>query len=341
MIFLYRFEVLTQDASIAGILPPNSYTALDGIQRQLHLLTNYERAVSFGAEPFAVPFLPTGLGELGLPAAGWAFQPERIEHSGLRLDGEKAAGQLTVSLPRHHAISRLYQVESPGAQVWLTLSVAQDESDPAPLVVWVGRVRSAEYDELRCTLTLMHLGDILARPGLTAKHPRVCPFVLFDQSSCGVKVDAFDAATGYWRHREDGLLASVAANGLTITVPEAANRAKGFFDHGFVVIGGSYAEEGGELLHVPRAQGLTPSQATAASIHGGVRRAIMAHDGQTLTLAGPLPVGDYTTEDAQRVSLFAGCDGAKTTCQSKFSNFKRYGGYPYIPIKNPFESGLK
>jgi len=37
------------------------------------------------------------------------------------------------------------------------------------------------------------------------------------------------------------------------------------------------------------------------------------------------------------VSLFAGCDHTFTTCVTKFNNGINYGGFPYIPTKNPFE----
>lgn len=346
MIFLYRFEILRQDAAIAGVIAPNSLTASQGVDRELHLLTNYERPISFGVtEPFAAPFLPTALGTNGLPTVNgdthWLFQPAAVEHSGLRLDAEKAAGQITVTLPRAHPISQLYVLDSPGAQVWLTLATLDNEADTNPLVVWVGRVRSAEYDELRCSLSMMHIADVLSRPGLTRKHSRTCPHVLFDPSSCAVKINDYDYVANYWKYREDGWLVSVSDDGLTLTAAEAANHANGFFDHGFIIIGGSYSTDNGAVLqHFTRAQGVTPQGAITAKVHGGIRRAIVAHSGNTLTLATPIPPGDYTAEAKRRVSMFAGCDASKTACQTKFGNFVRYGGYHVIPIKNLFETGL-
>ena len=73
-------------------------------------------------------------------------------------------------------------------------------------------------------------------------------------------------------------------------------------------------------------------------IVGGIRRAVISHSFGNLTLATPLleplPPG-------ARVSLYAGCDKGLNTCKDKFANFNRYGGFPFIPIKNPFESGVK
>jgi hypothetical protein len=40
------------------------------------------------------------------------------------------------------------------------------------------------------------------------------------------------------------------------------------------------------------------------------------------------------------VLLVAGCDHSLQTCQSRFNNLDNYGGFPFIPIKNPFSTGV-
>ena len=47
------------------------------------------------------------------------------------------------------------------------------------------------------------------------------------------------------------------------------------------------------------------------------------------------------------VVVLAGCDHSVTTCDTKFntpedtqSNVINYGGFPFVPGKNPFETGL-
>lgn len=39
---------------------------------------------------------------------------------------------------------------------------------------------------------------------------------------------------------------------------------------------------------------------------------------------------------AGSVTLYPGCDKAKTTCISKFNNLENFGGFPFIPPINPF-----
>ncbi len=38
--------------------------------------------------------------------------------------------------------------------------------------------------------------------------------------------------------------------------------------------------------------------------------------------------------------LAAGCDHSLSTCNDKFANVENYGGFPYVPLINPFEDGV-
>ena len=64
----------------------------------------------------------------------------------------------------------------------------------------------------------------------------------------------------------------------------------------------------------------------------GVPRMILAHSGESVTLSAilsGLAVG-------VAFEAFAGCDRTLATCQTKFGNAINFGGFPWIPAKNPF-----
>ena len=65
-------------------------------------------------------------------------------------------------------------------------------------------------------------------------------------------------------------------------------------------------------------------------------RMVVAQSGDVLTLLIDFAVPVL----AQAVTVYAGCDHLIATCQSKFTNAIRFGGFPYIPKRNPFESGI-
>ena len=42
----------------------------------------------------------------------------------------------------------------------------------------------------------------------------------------------------------------------------------------------------------------------------------------------------------QSVDVYAGCDHSLATCGTKFSNVINFGGFPYVPKRNPFSAGI-
>jgi len=63
-------------------------------------------------------------------------------------------------------------------------------------------------------------------------------------------------------------------------------------------------------------------------------RYISAHTGDTITLTNQIPelaAGMYVT-------AYPGCDHTHATCKNKFNNVLNFGGFPWIPTRNPFTS---
>lgn len=61
-------------------------------------------------------------------------------------------------------------------------------------------------------------------------------------------------------------------------------------------------------------------------------RMILSHVGMVLTVAYPLPPSATGTQ----ITLYGGCNHTTSDCNTKFNNLNNYGGFPYIPEKNPF-----
>jgi uncharacterized phage protein (TIGR02218 family) len=99
--------------------------------------------------------------------------------------------------------------------------------------------------------------------------------------------------------RVDGTLAAVS--GVAVQVAAAASQPDGYF------VGGMLATTLGA-------------------------RMIVGHVGVDLTLVAPM-VG-LAPGDA--VQLYAGCDHTTAHCKDRFNNLNNYGGFPFIPVKNPF-----
>lgn len=65
----------------------------------------------------------------------------------------------------------------------------------------------------------------------------------------------------------------------------------------------------------------------------GASRFIVAHVGAVLTMSRPLP----SIVGASTARVYPGCDHLRTTCLTKFNNLDNFGGFPWVPSRNPFD----
>ena len=98
-----------------------------------------------------------------------------------------------------------------------------------------------------------------------------------------------------------GNVSSVSADGLTIEVPESSS-SDGYFTGGIFTF-------------------------------GSTSRFIINHTGINIVLSRP--INGLITGDSCKI--YPGCDHALATCKNKFNNLDNYGGFPWIPTRNPFD----
>lgn len=103
----------------------------------------------------------------------------------------------------------------------------------------------------------------------------------------------------------NGTLSAISSNRLTLTVNECSLKPNGYFSGGFIEI-------------------------------NGIKRFISIHSGASLQLMNSFAIDDIAI--GQPVGVYAGCDHLKTTCENKFNNVINFGGFPYIPSRNPFNN---
>lgn len=92
--------------------------------------------------------------------------------------------------------------------------------------------------------------------------------------------------------------------------------------------------------------GLLAAEGAGWAISGFVRapagttddaRLVLGQSGDTLSLLNNFSEDVLGTS----VDVFAGCDHSLAICESKFANVINYGGFPFVPIKNPFGSSIR
>jgi hypothetical protein len=65
----------------------------------------------------------------------------------------------------------------------------------------------------------------------------------------------------------------------------------------------------------------------------GSRHMIVGNDTIAVSILYP-----YAFELGEAITLVAGCDHALETCEERFANTANYGGFPWIPTRNPFQA---
>lgn len=243
------------------------------------------------------PFEVTYAGETYIPAA--------IRHGEVEGKEDISRANLDVTFDINNAAARRWMKDSVEALVGLT--VWQMDEDDDTYVIWKGRLTGVKPSGAEIKLSFDSIYTSLARPGLGARYQRMCRHALYGRG-CKVARSA---------HAVNGVPTSVV--GSVVTIPEAAGYPDGFFTTGMIE---------------------TPD---------GALRFIISHVGATLTLMRPMEsLGllfanqGYGLSYGQvygglRVKIYPGCDRSRGTCHGRFNNLENYGGFDWIPLRNPFD----
>lgn len=236
--------------------------------------------------------------QLDITAMSEAWSSESIDAGDINQSEDMTRDTLQLKFPRSNEFA--LSLESDLFEIITTVTLFRGySSDPDNefIAYWKGRVAGTSSDKNQISLSCEPVFTSLRRPGLRARYQRSCRHALYG-GGCGVDKEDF---------RVDGTCTS--AIGTTIVVAEAGGYADGYFNGGMV------------------------------KTDGDVYRFITKHVGTSITLIRPvqeLIEAVASSTGSAPVSLYPGCDHTRSVCASKFSNQLNYGGFPWIPTKNPF-----
>jgi uncharacterized phage protein (TIGR02218 family) len=181
---------------------------------------------------------------------------------------------------------------------------ASDGGSPETITYWKGFIDSVSFQGGgRAVVRALSEGGFLRRTLPTRTYRGLCGHVLYD-GQCKVARSSFAFAVEVTAISSDGLTVTVQGTGIS-------GQAGDFF-------------EGGELHKT-----------------NGDRRMVLAFTdlgGDSGTVKVLFPMSDLAIGNALEIT--AGCDHVITTCRTKFSNEVNYGGFPWIPTRNPFNTGI-
>lgn len=231
-----------------------------------------------------------------------SFTPRPISRENTREDPARRDQDFVVRLPTSDDVAQFFVGVMPGIRVRLKVQRFHRSDTPTPEVVTVfdGFVNAARFEKQARECILV------SRPVL-ASNGRTIPRRTY-QGPCNhvlydpltCKVDDTDAAF----RAANRTVTSQVGNVLTVVGISPAY-PDGHFTGGYV-----------------------------EAIGQNDFRLILDHVGATLTLLLPF------SQIPPLVNVFAGCAHDVATCSSKFDNLLNYGGFPFVPTRNPFQSGI-
>lgn len=237
--------------------------------------------------------------------SGETYLPVAILRSQVESKNELSKASLTVKFDLLNEDARRWMASYLEAIVVLTIFEKDEEDDVS--IVWKGRLASVKPTQSEIGLVFESVFTSLRRPGVRARYQRTCRHALYNRG-CGLDKEDF-AVTGV----------PTDVTGLVVTVPEASAYPDGTFTTGII---------------------------EAAN---GEMRFITKHSGSQLTLIQPFVfLAQGLAEDGYGLSygmhyggvgvtIYPGCDRKRSTCNAKFSNLNNYGGFDWIPLRNPFD----
>lgn len=233
--------------------------------------------------------------------SGVTYRAAVISHSDFARDDETAAGELTVTTSSETPIVSALDGLLGGLPITLTIRQTHRSGvggvSPITKVRYKGHVTARTLTAGTCEFKIASIAALLDRPLLRMIAAPTCQHTVYGPG-CGVDPAPFT---------NTGCVIS-AIVGRVLTVADAASQADDYYTAGYGVV-----ETG-----------------TAA----GERCFFSGHTGSALTLLHDPPLG-LTTADT--IAITAGCDGLEATCIAKFANIDHFGGFPRVPVVNPFD----
>lgn len=235
---------------------------------------------------------------------GSTWTQNQISRQNIERAIEAGVNDLKIFLPQSDPIASQFIPNIPGKIVTVRIFRAHaTDPDEDTLLVFEGYIAEAEFDgDLQATLTLQPFTSQFKRVAPRFVYSGLCNNVLYD-GGCKVSKLSFTYT---------GTVTAVNPSARQVTVSGLSSQGSDWAEGGWIAF----------------PAGGNDDQRLILSQSGG---------GDTCTLLSNF------SEDVlgNQVDVLAGCAHDPATCESKFSNIINFGGFPFVPSRNPFGATLR
>jgi uncharacterized phage protein (TIGR02218 family) len=226
------------------------------------------------------------------------FTAKPIRRSAIEASMEMARSAITITAPRDLPVADLYRITPPSDIVTVKI-MRYHETDADGEIATIWMGRV-----LNARWKPDSTVELLCEPVYTSlKRPGLRRLY---QRSCPHVLYSTACGAGAEAAKVTAIVDAIS--GTALQASEASAKPDGYFAGGF---------------------------AAWVGVNGAFeRRMIISHAGADMVLSASAPGLAANSV----VYLYPGCDKTMTTCDTRFSNTDNFGGFPWIPGKNPFGS---
>lgn len=251
--------------------------------------------------------------EVDITHGGYTWTSTPIARTKVEATVDQARNNLQLSVARTNAVAELYRINAPEEVVLINVSRYHRDSPSQTAIIWIGRVLNCSFQGARAILTCEPVSTSLKRPGLRRLYQAGCPHVLYEGTDCtaGCKVNKLE-------HCIDTLVTAV--DGVRVVVSELLHRpyAGGYME---------WLNDDGvaEKRFIKTGPPFDSSSLPGSGSSSDPALTLILSRAFTALMPGSL------------VKVFPGCDHTMQMCDDVYHNIENFGGFPYIPRKNPFD----
>ena len=198
-------------------------------------------------------------------------------------------------------IVELFRASPPNYVINILISVFH-EGDSESIVAWSGTVVNVDFRETSANIICESIITTIRKPLLRRNYQISCPHTLYSTGwgLCNVDEDDFDNTVSNF---------TLSNENRTITHSDFNTLGSTYLTLGYAVF------NNGSILQY---------------------RDIIGHTDGSIIINFPFE-GLEVTDD---ITVYPGCNKTMDTCRDKFNNLDNYGGFKYIPKKNPFVNSV-
>ena len=234
-------------------------------------------------------------------AIGWPLSRTEPEMS-----EETTRSGLKITTAKDFPIAQMFITGAPFESVWVSV-FRMHVGDSETILLWQGKVRGVSWNASKgeAIIECDPVEKIIGKGGFRQTFGPYCHKKLYSPR-CGVPEANFTT---------EFTVSAISPTGSIVTAPEFGSKADQYFRLG--------------EIYVPNL---------------GARAMVVDHVGTSVTLKAPI-LGLMVGLNGRAV---AGCDhcwkladGNWGDCKARFNNLDNFGGWPFVPTKNPYEVSIE